>query len=849
MYGKPTIAGRMLPAGMILLATLSLLFRQTLFLEKNPFLNGWIILVALAVYFLPRSHKIVRRGALAALLVMVPLAFPGSFQSDFLSSDYHTSHYFVVGGLAFAALLLPGRRTPFLSQLLALVMATAATLSLLNYLYKVDINDTRIAFSYLSPGIAACLLLLSLIIMLEEPRKGFIAAISSDLTGAQVLRVLIPVTVFTPVLLGVLRSWLVDNRNLNGRFGTTVLLLMMILLMVAAIWYTAYLINKREIQRMQMARALRASQLELEAIFSHAPDAVVVVNQNGHIVRWNRAAENIFGFTEHEVLGQPMSETILLPADQPAFDMVFASLAGTATGQPKDHTLEMQGRLKNGSQVDISLRMAPYLLNDSVYVAGFIRDITEWKKAEARLNAFNEELSLEVKKKTKELENVLERLTDGFAGLDTEFRFTYINRRVSQILKMHPSELVGRKITELFPWIEKYDSYQDVLNAFKTQLYTTSINYFKPLDFYHENHIYPDKNGVTVFIRDVTEKRKAQEALRLSIMRYKTFIEEAVDPIFVYAPEKHRYTDVNRKAAELLGYEMEELLDIDPQTTLEKGRLSAFADRLQPGETTRGETILKKKNGTLVEVESATVKLPDGSILSFVRDISERKKAEQEMLRLNSELRRLGNYLQEVRESERVHIAREIHDELGQQMTVLKMDIMWLRRNMGTAPAEERLAKIDDLAGQVNTAINTVRKIASELRPSLLDDIGLAAAMEWHLSEFSKRTGIRVKSRLSDAEQSLPDSVKTNIFRILQEALTNVARHSAADCVQVDFSVDDDLVELEIADNGRGFNPAGSNHKSLGLLGMRERAHMIGAEYDINSAPGRGTRVHLTYRL
>ena len=849
MYGKPIIAGSILPAGMILLATLSLLFRHTLFLEKNPFLNAWIILVALAVYFLPRSRKTGRRSTLAALLIVVPLAFPGSFQSDFLSSDYHTNHYFVIGGLAFATLLLPGRRAPFLSQLLALVIATAAALPLLNYLYKVDITDSRIVFSYLSPGIAACLLLLSFIIMLEEPRKGFIAAISSDLTGAQVLRVLIPVTIFVPVLLGVLRRWLVDNRNLNGRFGTTVLLLVMILLMVAAIWYTAYLINKREIQKRQMARALRVSQLELEAIFSNAPDAVVVVDQGGNIVRWNKAAENIFGFTEHDVLGQPVSETILLPADHPAFDAAFAGLTDTATSQPKDLTLEMQGRLKNGSYVDISLRMAPYLLNDSVYVAGFIRNITEWKKAEARLNAFNEELSLQVKEKTKELENVLERLTDGFAGLDTEFRFTYINRRVSQILKMHPSELVGRKITELFPWIEKYDSYQDVLNAFKSQLYTTSINYFKPLDFYHENHIYPDKNGVTVFIRDVTEKRKAQEALRLSIMRYKTFIEEAVDPIFVYAPEKNRYTDVNRRAAELLGYEMEELLDIDPQATLEKGRLSAFADALQPGEPTRSEAILKKKNGTLVEVESATVKLPDGSILSFVRDISERKKAEQEMLRLNGELRRLGNYLQEVRESERVHIAREIHDELGQQMTVLKMDIMWLRRNMGAAPAGEQLAKIDDLAGQVNTAINTVRKIASELRPSLLDDIGLAAAMEWHLSEFSKRTGIGVKSRLSDTEQSLPDSVKTNIFRILQEALTNVARHSAADCVQVDFSVSDDLVELEIADNGRGFNPAGGNHKSLGLLGMRERAHMIGAEYDINSAPGKGTRVHVTYRL
>ncbi|MFT4024060.1 MAG: PAS domain S-box protein [Flavihumibacter sp.] len=850
MYEKPQKVARALTAGLVLLALLSLLFRHTSFFERNQFINGWMVMTGLSILFFPNKNKLLRYAALAALLVIVPLAFSGFFHNESSLSDHPNQYYFVIGGLAFAALLVPNKWAPAVSQALALSIVVIATLAFLNFLYKVDESEGGMAFIYMSPGLAVSLILLSLVIMLEKPKKGFMAAINSELTGAQVLRVLIPVTVFTTVLLGALRSWLEDTRNLNSRFGTTLLILYMISLMVAAIWYTAYLINKREIQQKQIAQVLRTSQLELEAIFSNAPDAVVVVNKSGHIVRWNRAAEEIFGFPEYEVLGLPVGEAILTAGEQPVFSQAFQQLGDDLAHNRKELSLDLRGQRKNQSTLDISLRMAPYLLNDSVYLVGFIRDVTEKKATEARLSAFNEQLSLQVKEKTKELENVLERLTDGFAGLDTEFRFTYVNRRVLQILKMQAADLVGKKITDLFPWIQKYDAFQAVVNAFKSQLYTASIDYFKPLDFFHENHIYPDKNGVTIFIRDVTEKNKAQLELKMSIERYKTFIEEAVDPIFVYSPEKGKFTDANRKAAELLGYETEELLNLDPRIFDDDAtEMHTRFEKLEAGVPLRTERKLKKKNGSLVEIEISAVKLRDGSILAFARDIGERKKSEHEMLRLNGELRRLGNYLQEVRESERVHIAREIHDELGQQMTVLKMDITWLRKSLHRSIDEAQRKKFDEMAEQVNTAIKTIRKIASQLRPSLLDDIGLSAAMEWHLGEFSKRTGILVKSQLSNTEQPLPDSVKTNIFRILQEALTNVARHSSASCVEVDFSVTDHLVELEIADNGKGFNSSGVNAKTLGLLGMRERAHMIGAEYDINSVPGKGTRVHLSYRL
>lgn len=962
MLGKPKLFARVLTICLILIGISSLILRHTLFFEKNQFINGWVLLVGAALLLFPMTRPSLRKAGLSTLLFTVPLAFSSYFNSDFLEPDHHTGIYFVVAGLALAILLLKEKWAAGLSQLMALGVGAGATLSFLSFLYKVNTTDGRIAFSYMSPGVAACLILLSLIILAEEPKEGFMRTINSPLTGGQVLRVLIPVTVLMPIVLGMLRTWAVEARNLNARFGTTMLLLFMILLMVAAIWYTAILINRRELQRLQIAGALKASQQELEAIFNNAPDTVVVINGEGMIVRWNKAAEQLFGYQADEVLGLSLGETIVPPQFREAHSNGMSRYLQTGVSKIINRTLEIQAYRKDHGITDISMRISPYQLNEATYFVGFIRDITQQKEEErqkklaeqkfsglfesapyaniitddsgliqysneevtkllgftpielqeqkidlllsidfdaveageltvmenrirkkdgtdfpaelrfspfysengtiysavvlditgrkeneARLNAFNEQLSLQVKSKTKELQEVLERLSDGFVGLDKDLRFTYVNRRAGQLSRLAPAEMVGKLMAEVFPGIEQVDSYKALQTALKSQLYTTSVDYFEPLKLYHENHIYPSPDGLSVFIRDVTAKRKTEQALKQSIQRYKTFIEEAVDAIVVYSPALGRYTDVNRKAAELLGYEVNELLDMKPENLLAP-ESESIIERLDTGTPLLVERVLLRKDGTKVEVETSAVKLSDGSYLAFMRNISERKKSEKEMLRLNEELRKLGNYLQEVREAERVHIAREIHDELGQQMTVLKMDTVWIKKNLGKVTDDKIKDKVNELTSMIDTAVVTIRKIASELRPSLLDDIGLVAAMEWHLGEFSKRTGISVRSNIVNSDLVLPDSAKTNIFRILQEALTNVARHSQAKEVNVNFSVIDNHVQLEIADNGKGFNPSRAG-RTLGLLGMRERAHMIGAEYDINSAPGRGTRVQVSYRI
>lgn len=213
-----------------------------------------------------------------------------------------------------------------------------------------------------------------------------------------------------------------------------------------------------------------------------------------------------------------------------------------------------------------------------------------------------------------------------------------------------------------------------------------------------------------------------------------------------------------------------------------------------------------------------------------------------ERLRESEEkLRRLAAHLISVREEERAHIAREIHDELGQVLTGIKMEVGWLAKRL-KEPA--LLEKTDSMAKLIDSTVQTVRKIATGLRPEMLDDMGLVAAVGWQAKDFQKRTGIRCRVKLPPESTRLDIDVSTTAFRIFQEILTNVARHSRATRVDIDLAVSDEQVSLEVADNGVGIaEDVVHGKKSLGLLGMHERALLFGGEVRISGSPGHGTRV------
>jgi signal transduction histidine kinase len=230
-------------------------------------------------------------------------------------------------------------------------------------------------------------------------------------------------------------------------------------------------------------------------------------------------------------------------------------------------------------------------------------------------------------------------------------------------------------------------------------------------------------------------------------------------------------------------------------------------------------------------------------------DRRERERAEEKLRRSLDQLRALTTYLQYVREEERTRIAREVHDELGQALTGLKLDLSWLATRLAKSPKALQ-AKVRTMTDHIDATIQTVRRIATELRPGILDSLGLVAAIEWQANEFQSRTRIPCVVTSTVADTQWDQDFTTVFFRIFQETLTNIIRHANATRVEVQLAEEDHKLVLTVADNGRGISEEEiANTRSIGLVGMRERAMLIGGEVSLHGEPGRGTTVTLRVPL
>jgi two-component system, NarL family, sensor histidine kinase UhpB len=229
---------------------------------------------------------------------------------------------------------------------------------------------------------------------------------------------------------------------------------------------------------------------------------------------------------------------------------------------------------------------------------------------------------------------------------------------------------------------------------------------------------------------------------------------------------------------------------------------------------------------------------------------AEHRRAADQLRESHERLRALSEYLQRVREEERTRIAREVHDELGQALTSCKLDLSWIASKL---PKDQKplVDKTKALSAHIDSTIQTVRRISTELRPGVLDHLGLVAALEWQANEFQNRTGIRCDVH-AEISEPLPDTnLSTTLFRIFQETLTNIIRHAGATQVVVDLKEGDERITMEVKDNGRGISRNDmTNTRSMGLLGMRERAALLGGIFKIGRITrGKGTRVSVSIPL
>ncbi|HEV8589040.1 MAG TPA: PAS domain S-box protein [Pyrinomonadaceae bacterium] len=345
--------------------------------------------------------------------------------------------------------------------------------------------------------------------------------------------------------------------------------------------------------------------------------------------------------------------------------------------------------------------------------------------------------------------------------------------------------------------------------------------------------------------RDITDRKQAESALRESEERYRELFENSRDAVYVH-DMSGRYTSVNHAAEELTGYAREEIIGKHYSNFIAPNYLrearESFCRKLDlPIETTyEAEVICKDGTRKPVEVSSRMIHrngAPIG-VQGTVRDVTERKRAQRT-------LQTYSRRLIQAQEAERESIARELHDQIGQALTAINMNLQWIRRSGAVLPAGQ--PRIKESIEVIDETLQRVRELSLELRPSLLDDLGLAAALRWYATRFSARTGILTEVTGDLQNDGIHRAVQTACFRIVQEALTNAARHSRAKRALVTLEERDQRLQLGISDDGVGFDAQliinSSSSFALGLRGMQERALAVNGQLHIDSKVGGGTRI------
>ncbi len=355
---------------------------------------------------------------------------------------------------------------------------------------------------------------------------------------------------------------------------------------------------------------------------------------------------------------------------------------------------------------------------------------------------------------------------------------------------------------------------------------------------------------------DVTERKEASRRLE-ELEALESSILDAI-PQAVLGLHERRINFANHAVKLIFGWHREELIGKSIRMIYRNeeeadrvGRI--FYSSLEHQRTYETEFPCLRKDGTeiLCRMKASRIgeKLREKRIVVTYEDVTAEKKAQEDLKRSREELRNLSTHLQFVREEESTRVARKIHDELGQSLTALQMDLSWLTSHLSTGDKgiREKARSMSDL---VDATIESVHNISTELRPSLLDDLGLPAAIEWQSADFQKRSGIRCQADIAGQKSVIDREVATAVFRIFQETLTNIGRHSRATFCKVSLTENEKELCLEVTDNGIGITQwQVDDPRSFGMIGMRERAHLWGGTVYVRNAKPSGTTVKVLIPL
>ena len=468
---------------------------------------------------------------------------------------------------------------------------------------------------------------------------------------------------------------------------------------------------------------------------------------------------------------------------------------------------------------------------------------------------------------------VIESAMDAIISVDESQRVVQFNAAAERIFRWPRNAVIGQRLDMLIP--ERYrDMHRSHVERFGETAVTSRTMGSQmilaglrangeefPIDASISQHVEDGRKLFTVILRDVTERVKGEEMLSRSEARLRAILDSAMDAIITVDERQHIV--LFNKAAEAvfqcprdqaIGAPLEWFI---PQRF--RGEHGAHVKRFgDTGASSRrmggaARVVMGlRRNGEEFPIEasiSTTTENGQRFFTVILRDVTDRAKNEEALRKSREELREFSMAANSVREQEKSRIARELHDELGQALTALKIDVGWLKERLASQGGEVAM-KLASMQVLLDGTVAAARRISADLRPLMLDDLGLVAACDWLVNNFTQRTGIQCEFTMGAGELDLPDPYATAIFRVLQESLTNVAKHASASHVDATLSREGDQVTLTVRDNGKGFDMSDPRKpNSFGLLGLRERAYLLGGDATVTSAPGRGTTIELQLRV
>ncbi len=589
---------------------------------------------------------------------------------------------------------------------------------------------------------------------------------------------------------------------------------------------------------------LHASEERLRSLFDNASVGVVVMSPQGELVQINDAYLEMAARSRAELIGRNLSDFV--HADDR--ERLLRSLDELASGRLPGCELELRAAAAGGSWRHLSMSAVRGPDGEIRQIMALVQNLADAKEVEEQRDRF------------------FDRSADMLVIADPRGRFHRANPACERILGYTEEEMCSLDYFQL--------AHPDERTLVKEELARLAAG--EPVGLLEvrmraKDGQYRDirwnaapwttPGQVLAIGRDNTSRRAAERELReqrLMLQRAEQLAQlgswqyEFARNAVRCSQGLQNIAGRRHDAGEML---LEQLLGMLAEGDRERLR-GTIESVGQSGKSARLSCSVERPDGSLRTVQTTVDVVRDGNgeiygVIGACLDVTDVNRTLERLRVSQEQLRALTKKLEHIREEERLAISREVHDELGQMLTALKIDLTLLARDVGggesamPAAADVRKA-LQSMERLVDATIDSVRSIAMQLRPELLDAFGLVPAIEWHAADFEDRTKIRCLVEASANEPQLATDVRTAIFRIVQEAMTNVARHAGADLVKVTIRDEGDHVVVAVADNGCGVSHAElARSRSLGVLGMRERAAMIGASFDIRGEPGRGTVVSL----